>query len=364
MKRIVVNGANGYVASHFINALLKKGFPVSALVRSGQDESAREKLLNSLQIANGGSLPSIQNLEVLDYHLTQEYLGLSSGEVRRLFQGEVDYYHFAASLKFNSKSRSEIFATNVDGLDRSLAMFAQSASSKARFLYIGTAYSCGIMKGAFREQFYPDAGIESFRNYYEQSKRMAENRVRMYMEKYGIKSHVIRLSQVVGHSRTGVTNTGYGVFDFTRRLARLSRNYPQKRIRVRIDPQGTQNMIPVDSVVKQLMQATTTNDLPVVMNMVASESVPNRYLIEVLNRELPLRLEAAPGLKSVDMGSVERLVAVGMSFTGEYSALNLEFDTTERDRIMGQEAGLVTRESIGRMLSCFLEAEGLVEVAE
>ena len=44
MKTIIINGANGYVASHFINQLLKQKHKVIALVRPSNKNSPTERM--------------------------------------------------------------------------------------------------------------------------------------------------------------------------------------------------------------------------------------------------------------------------------------------------------------------------------
>lgn len=361
MRHVVVNGANGYVASHFISALLKRGLVVTALVRAGRQQSALERVSAALLAANGDLCLPMDKLRVKEYSLHEKNLGLDSQEAARIFSGRVDYYHFAASLKYDEKSWKEIYAANVEGLENSLKTFTAHAGSEGRFFYVGTAYSCGHHQGLFRESFYPDAAISAFRNYYELSKRMGENLVRTFIEEHGLAAHVLRLSQVVGDSSNGQVATDYGVFDFTRRMARLARRYPQRKVRVKIDPNGSQNLIPVNQVVAHLLRSTETDELPVVMHIVAREGVSNSYILRQLNELLPIDLQAEPQLKQQDMDAVERLVAVGMSFTGEYSRLNLHFDTGQRDRVMGAEAGVVTPDDVGRMLRTFVAAGNYAE---
>jgi nucleoside-diphosphate-sugar epimerase len=122
-------------------------------------------------------------------------------------------------------------------------IFEDNASRESRFFYISTAYSCGITNEPFREKFYENKDISHFRNFYEQSKRQAENIVRQHIETRKIKANIIRLSQVVGNSHSGVTKTHYGIFDFITKLQKFSAYYPNETVRIPIDPIATQNLI-------------------------------------------------------------------------------------------------------------------------
>src|SRR5690625_7575781 len=104
-------------------------------------------------------------------------------------------------------------------------VFLQCASPNSRFFFISTAYTCGKTEERFEERFYANADISHFRNYYEQSKRFAENLVKEYIEQKSLKAHILRLSQVVGNIKTGVTKTNYGIFDFVKELYNLLKGY-------------------------------------------------------------------------------------------------------------------------------------------
>ena len=53
MKTVVINGANGYVASHFISNLLKQKYKVVALVRTNK-RSPQERMKKVLADINDG----------------------------------------------------------------------------------------------------------------------------------------------------------------------------------------------------------------------------------------------------------------------------------------------------------------------
>jgi len=354
MKKMIVNGANGYVASNLINSLLKQKYKVIALVRPGRDVSAESRMYKVLRDLNGGENIDVSNLEVYSYSLLDTDFAISENELNSIFKGDVDYFHFAASLKYDEKSVDEIFSTNIQGVENSIQVFSKYASAASRFFYVGTAYSCGRYQGVFKEQFYENQDISAFRNYYEQSKRFGENVVRKYIEEKQLNAHVVRLSQVVGNSQTGQTMTDYGIFDFTRRIFSLSNRYPNEVIKAHIDPESTQNLIPIDSVVSYFMAAIQSPSLPVIMNFVADESVKNKYIIDTLNRLLPVQIVPLKKLDRSEMNSIERLVAVGMSFTHNYAQTNLTFDTTQREKV-AKSAVKNHSEAVIRMLEFFIQ---------
>ncbi|MFV0591989.1 MAG: SDR family oxidoreductase [Draconibacterium sp.] len=353
MKTIVINGANGYVAANFINELLLEDFNIIALVRAGKVPS-EQRMSNMLSELNDGKRIESDKLKVFDYSLVDENFSISEDQLEEIFNGDVDYFHFAASLKYDFKAKDEIFQTNLDGVQNSMKVFSRFASQNSRFFFISTAYSSGIMDGKFEEKFYDNADISMFRNYYEQSKRFAENLIRKQIEEEGLNGHILRLSQVVGNNKTGVTKTDYGIFDFGRRIQSLANRNPYRKVRVKVNPETTQNLIPIDTVVAYLMQVVKIPEVPVILNVVAKAGIQNRFILSCLSELLPITLLAEPGLEVSEMDSYERVISIGMSFTNSYTDTNMNFDTAKLDEVMQLEENEATEESIRKMLEYFL----------
>lgn len=354
MKTVIINGANGYIASNFINSLLKQQYMVIALVRANKQD-VEERMNEVLATINDGEKTDISNLEVYEYSLLDKHFAINENILKSIFSGQVDYFHFAASLKYDEKSVNEIFSTNIGGVENSIKVFSKYATMGSRFFYIGTAYSCGRLNGVFKENFYENEDISAFRNYYEQSKRLAENIVKENIEKNRLNAHIIRLSQVVGSNETGITKTDYGIFDFTKRIYNLATRYPNEIVRVHVDPDSTQNLIPIDIVTKHLTRIVEENKVPIIMNFVANKSIQNSYIIETLNKMIPIRLIPLKKLEREIMNPIERLVSVGMSFTESYTSTNILFETRKRDQFINSTENSPDNHSIAMMLKYFIE---------
>ncbi|MEA2043620.1 MAG: SDR family oxidoreductase [Bacteroidota bacterium] len=354
MKTIIINGANGYVASNFINKLLKRNYKVVALVRPGVKASSEDRMINMLTEINDGAYVNTSNLKVFSYSLLREDFLIPTKELEKIFSEEVDFFHFAASLKFDFKSKDEIFATNVMGVENSTHVFLKYAKGNSRFFYIGTAYSCGKFTGRFEEKFYPNESIEKFRNYYEQSKRVAENVVKEHIEKEAMSGHVIRLSQVVGNNKTGVTKTDYGIFDFAKRMHRLASWHPNQTVRVHFNPASTQNLIPIDTVVNYLMRTVEVKYVPTIMNFIAKNQIKNSHIIKSISELLPVNIVPKRQLERRKMNALERMIFAGMAFTGNYIDTNLQLDTKNLDKILRVSGQEVNENSIYKMLEYFI----------
>ncbi len=354
MKTIIINGANGYVASHFINKLLKQKHKVIALVRPSSKFSPNERMNAALTESSDGEYISRSNLKVFSYSLLDKDFLIPQEQMEEIFREEVDYFHFAASLKFDFKSKDEIFETNVDGLENSIQVFSKFKKFDSRFFFIGTAYSCGRFSERYDEKFYPNEGIDKFRNYYEQSKRFAENVVKENIIKNGLNGHVIRLSQVVGNNKTGVTKTDYGIFDFAKRLHSLAFRNPNQTVRVHVDPVSTQNLIPIDTVVNYLLRTVKVKHVPVIMNFIAKKQVRNIQIIQIINQLLPIIIVPEKQLERYEMNALERIIAAGMTFTDSYIDTNLQFDTSNLDKILMVAGHEANENSVYKMLEYFI----------
>jgi len=355
MKTIVVNGANGYVASNFICNLLKHKHRVIALARGNSRCSPEERMETALSEADDRECVDLQGLKVYSYSLLDEDFSISEEQLKEIFKGNVDYFHFAASLKYDFKSKDEIFKTNIGGVENSVKVYSKYANSHSRFFLIGTAYSCGKFPGLFEEKFYPDEDISAFRNYYEQSKRFAENVLKTHIECDGLNGHIIRLSQVVGNNQSGVTKTDYGIFDFAKRIQSIASRYPNRTVRVHVDSDSTQNLIPVDTVVSYLTEIIEDDQLPVIMNFVSKKPVKNNDIIHDINELLPINIIPLKNFNREDMNPIERIINAGMSFTGSYADTSIRFDTAKRDKIITTVNNEVTEHTVFKMLKYFIE---------
>ncbi|MFW5831734.1 MAG: SDR family oxidoreductase [Prolixibacteraceae bacterium] len=353
MKKIIVNGANGYVASHFINELLLQNYQVVALVRESGNCSSAERMKKALAETYYRQVADTKNLEVYNYSLLERNFGLSPEEQKTVFSGDFDFFHFAASLKYHASDKEEIFKININGLENSIHTFLKHSASSSRFFFVSTAYSCGKFTGVYKEQFYANADIQNFRNYYEQSKRFAENTLKKYIDESRLNGHVLRLSQVVGHNQSGVTPTEYGVFDFAKRIQGISAKYPHKTVRLRINPGSTQNLISIDSTVEYLMKILKEDQLPVIINLVGRENMKNKEIINSICNLLPIKIIQKKELETDKLNSLERIVAAGMAFTGVYANLDLKFDSKNLDKIVSANGNEVTAQSLHKMLDYF-----------
>lgn len=354
MRKIVIDGANGFVASHFIKELTEHNQNVTALARKNLKKSSKKRMEEAL-LKTGANKDQIANIKIYDYELKEKNFALSETSLAEIFNEDVDFFHFAANLKFSEKDKEEIFSTNIDGMENAISTYLKYATPSSRFFYISTIYSCGKTNEPFKEEFYPDENIEHFRNYYEQSKRFAENRLKAHLDKKKFNLHIIRLAQVVGNRETGVTTTNYGVFDFAKRVKSLSMRYPNETVRIKIKPDSTQNFIAIDVLARYLYEISRIQELPVILNVNGISYIKNQTITNCLSKLLPINIVYDETLEPKQMTSLERIIAAGMKFTGIYANTILSFDRTQLEKLIDTNDELINEDSLYRMIKYFLE---------
>ncbi|MFQ5889284.1 MAG: SDR family oxidoreductase [Gemmatimonadota bacterium] len=129
-----------------------------------------------------------------------------------------EIYHLAAAYDL-SLSLELGQRVNVEGT-RNVLDFAARCGALERFHHMSTCYVSGRYAGIFTEEDL-DKG-QSFNNFYEQTKFLAEVEVRERMEQ-GLPATIYRPAIVVGDSRTGETQRYNGPYFVMRWLLRQPR---------------------------------------------------------------------------------------------------------------------------------------------
>ncbi len=139
-------------------------------------------------------------------------------QVQALQNETVEIYHLAAVYDL-SVSRDLAMRVNVEGTHMVLR-FAEHCPNLKRFQYVSTCYVSGKYDGTFSE-----ADLEkgqTFNNYYEETKYLAEVEVQRRMRN-GLPATIYRPSVVAGDSRTGATQKYDGIYYILQWLMRQPR---------------------------------------------------------------------------------------------------------------------------------------------
>jgi thioester reductase-like protein len=178
--------------------------------------------------------------------ITERELGLAPAEARSLKKQLTGCFHLAAIYDLAVK-REAGMRINVEGTKRVLEFLAD-APQLERLDYVSTAYVSGTAVGVYRETDL-DVG-QSFKNYYEETKFLAEVEV----AKSGLPAAIYRPGIVVGDSRTGETAKFDGPYFVLNAMSRL----PSPGAFIKVGSgRNTVNLVPVDYVIEALARLST-----------------------------------------------------------------------------------------------------------
>ncbi|MGW4115340.1 SDR family oxidoreductase [Actinosynnema sp. NPDC004786] len=320
----VVDGANGFVASHLIGALVARGDSVIALARAS-GEVVRRRISDALTTLHLNP-DLVEKVQVRPFSLAEPELGISGPDV---FSEPCTYWHSAALITFFPRREAELHAVNVIGSANVVAAFTRHAKPGSRYVHVSTAYQHGTTHGRALEKW-PEYGHPSeFRNDYEHSKRMAE----VALSRTGLAQRgdvlVTRLGVMVGHSGTGRALTDLGLYDFLRVIALFARRTPGRRVRFVCHPRAALHLTPIDGTVDRLLAlAGGPLDRPV-RHLVPAVAVPVPDLFAAISAHLPVELVAvtAAEVEAEPFDRFEAIVNMRCKFTSPYLRYEYGFES-------------------------------------
>jgi dihydroflavonol-4-reductase len=130
LPRVLVTGANGFLGRHLVAELLRRGYPVRALVRPGQDWAAGSSPLPPLH-----ALP----IEVCELDLSNS---ARRAELAATAAGCGAIIHAAAMARVNPARSPAVWATNLGGTEQVLRLARKAGV--VRLVYVGTANVFGF----------------------------------------------------------------------------------------------------------------------------------------------------------------------------------------------------------------------------
>jgi thioester reductase-like protein len=303
MSTIFLTGFPGFLGSALVARLLER-YPaevsITCLVQAKFREMA-EKRAEELTAVHAR-----QRIRLVEGDITQPDLGL--GEAAAQIQPEsLEIYHLAAVYDLGV-DRLLALRVNLQGTQHMLD-FAQNCPRLNRFQYVSTCYVSGRYAGVFSEDDLVKG--QTFNNYYEETKYLAEVEVQRQMKR-GLPATIYRPAIVLGDSQTGQTQKydgPYYIFQWILRQPRLAV--------VPIVGQPSQhevNVVPRDFVVNaiaylsaqeksrgQVYQLCDPNPLTVSQMLTTISEVTERHLLRVpLPKQMAKgALKHVPGVNSL-----------------------------------------------------------------
>jgi nucleoside-diphosphate-sugar epimerase len=340
----LVTGGTGFVGSALVlELLLRTDDDVLCVVRPGSGVDVRARLLGTLVEAAEAYAVSrdvraqlSERVFALAGDVQQPECGIAALDGFDVTQ----FWHSAASLRFEDRYADEIFAINAAGTRQALAL-AERLRVDA-FNYISTAYVAGGRLGTILEG---PASRGTSNNLYEQSKVEAESLVQS-AERMGVR--IFRPSVVIGHSATRAATNFTGMYGFLRRLyafngmmARTQKDLLQRtEMRVRGDGNAPLDLVPIDRVV--------ANAVRIMQRSEARSGQPEYYHLTNVS---PPTVNEVIGLMFTELGMhhprfvdddveltwLDEKFNSRLDFYGSYLRGNKMFDRTGTESHAGEE---------------------------
>jgi thioester reductase-like protein len=238
-------------------------------------------------------------IQLVEGDITEAGLGLEdSVELSRSVR---EIYHLAAVYDLAVK-RPVGMKVNVEGTRRVLELAADCAALE-RLQYVSTCYVSGRWAGVFTEDDLEKD--QSFNNYYEETKFLAEVDVQQAMRD-GLPATVYRPAIVVGDSRTGATQKYDGPYAIIRLLMRQPFIAMVPVIgdttMVRV------NLVPSDFVVDAITHLSgEAVSAGKVYNLADPSPLTVDELLDEISRAIPKRIIKVPTLLSLAKPALEYL---------------------------------------------------------
>jgi thioester reductase-like protein len=231
-----LTGFPGFIAGRLLEKLADKNTRFLLLVQPAFVEKAKQDVA---RIAALTETPP-ENFRLLAGDITEEGLGMSAADLQIVCEEATDVFHLAAIYDLAVK-RESAFRVNVVGTENVNAVVRQIKNLN-RYNYVSTCYVAGKRAGEILEtELEHTAG---FRNFYEETKYLAELEVERMKPEFPVTIH--RPSVVVGDSKTGETIKYDGIYYLILYLKKL----PQLLTLFNIgNPKVKLNLVPVDFVV-------------------------------------------------------------------------------------------------------------------
>jgi thioester reductase-like protein len=201
-ETVFLTGFPGFIASRLLKRLANGRGQFILLVQPSLVQRAQEEI-DAIVEATGRSF---DDFLIVEGDISQPQLALTTQQTELLRKRTTRILHLAALYDLGV-AREPALQVNVEGV-RHLNSLAQTLPNMRQFHHVSTCYVAGKREGLiFETELEHSSG---FRNFYEESKYLAELEVEALKSKLPITIH--RPSVVCGDSHTGETAKYDGVY--------------------------------------------------------------------------------------------------------------------------------------------------------
>ncbi len=323
---IFMTGFPGFIAGRLVEQLAGPSVQFYLLVQSNYIDDA---VAGINEIAEETGTP-LENFAIVEGDITLPDLGMSPEDLATVMADTTDVHHLAAIYDLEV-AKDLAYKVNVQGT-QNVNDLCRSIPGLRRYNYVSTCYVAGLRAGVIREnELEHDAG---FRNYYEETKYLAELEVERLKEEIPVT--IFRPSVVVGDSRTGETAKYDGIYSLINYLKvapNLLRFVNVGNDIVRL------NLVPVDFVVKGI--AALAKDAAAIGRTVAladPEPLTTAELFDTIAEGFTQKrsvVKPPPGLVESFLNSKISPPVTGLPHSGvPYFFVSQTYDTSEANLLL------------------------------
>ncbi|HEY4424222.1 MAG TPA: SDR family oxidoreductase [Pyrinomonadaceae bacterium] len=231
-----ITGFPGFIANRLLERLARTDCDFILLVQPSLRGRAREEIARIAQLSGR----DVVEIKFVEGDISEPRLALSAADLELVQQQTTRVFHLAAVYDL-AVPEELAMRVNARGT-RNVVELARTLTNLRQFHHVSTCYVAGKREGViFETELRHDAG---YRNYYEESKYLAELEVESAKSDLPVTIH--RPAVVCGDSKTGETGKYDGVYYLIHYLLR----WPSVLSTINIgNHKVSLNLVPVDFVV-------------------------------------------------------------------------------------------------------------------
>jgi len=234
-----ITGFPGFIASRLLKRLAAQGARLILLVQPALVDKARSEIVELARAVGS----STEQFSIVEGDISQPNLGLALEDLAMTRASATRVFHLAAIYDL-AVSRDLALRINVEGT-RNVNAFVRGLPHLRHYHHVSTCYVAGKREGCiFETELTHDAG---FRNFYEESKYLAELEVEALKSELPVTIH--RPAVVCGDSKTGETAKYDGVYFLIRYLLKWPSGLSLLNIG---NHEVSLNLVPIDFVVEAM----------------------------------------------------------------------------------------------------------------
>lgn len=325
-QTIFLTGFPGFIAERLVARLARPGVQFFLLV----EPRFVEKAMRAAERIAAYTHSPLENFALIEGDITAENLGIPAEDLDSIRSETTDIFHLAAVYDL-AVEKDLAHRVNLEGT-RNVNELCKHLPHLRRYNYVSTCYVAGRREGRILEsELEHDAG---FRNYYEETKYLAEKEVEAL--KLTLPVTIYRPSVVVGDSETGETAKYDGIYyliHYLRKAPEMLRlvNVGNRRVRL--------NLVPVDFVVDAIAELSRDeNAVGKTVAIADPHPLTTAELFDVLAGEMTGKASAYTPPAALVQSSL--MLPLSPSVTGlphagvPYFFISQEYDTSVAEELL------------------------------